>query len=585
MRKLRNIILLLVMVLSLTVMAFAVDVDGAQPLDATPYSADVSGAISEDSLMATPEPTIYLDYNYYNLTIRQGTDLPLRFSCIGGGKNYGYMTITKTDGNIVGSLVRYVDLTVLQEGALYTVPWDADTSSLAVGQYWVMSFVADKNGNMPDPDNYCAVLLNVVSASNPLKSVSFFDAEAYSYDDENLKTVTEVRLCPEEDHLYGILYNPTNTTTERTMDFTSSDKTVAEVDYYSGDAYVTAKAPGTATITVTAGNNVTANLKVTVGHNYTKTVTKKPTCSQEGSATYTCTCGHSYTETIPVDTETGHDIMDMVVITPATACNPGQGSGLCSICGDAVMCTIPAIFLDVAPDQYYSEAVDFFYANEIIKGVTETKFGKDSELTRGMLVTLLYRMEGSPACSIRTPFTDVDTTQYYAVPIAWAYQNNLANGTTATTFAPDRPITREQLATFIYRYAKYKDIDTSGAAALTDFPDYTETHDYAIEAISWAVDSGIISGVSRYGTVFLSPLGNATRAQAATMLYRYIGFAFENPAPEAPADPEDSIMVWIPKLGSRYHSDSTCSGIEDPTQVSLSYAKKVGYLPCSLCVK
>lgn len=581
MRKLLNIVLLLVMVLSLTVVAFAMDVDGAQPLDIPQKPVEAA----ESRTLGALEPTIYLDYNYYDLTIRQGTDLPLRFSCIGGGKNYGYMTITKTDGNIAGNLVRYVDLTVLQEGALYSVAWDADTSSLPVGQYWVMSFVADKNGNMPDPENYCAILLNVVAADNPLKAVSFFDAEAYEYDDKELKTITEVKLCPEEEHLYGILYNPTNTTSQRVLEYTSSDKTVAEVDYYSGDAYVTAKAPGTATITVSAGNNVTGALKVTVGHNYTKTVTKEPTCSQEGSATYTCTCGHSYTEAIPVDTKNGHDIQDMTVMTPATACNPGQGSGLCSICGNAVTCTIPAIFTDVNSGRYYSEAVDYFYANKIVSGMTATTFGKDEPLTRGMLVTLLYRIDGEPTCTAGTPFTDVNADRYYTTPIAWAYKNKIASGITTTTFQPNTPVTREQLATFIYRYASYKNVDITGAAALSGYPDAGDLHNFAKEPVAWAVDAGIISGIAQNGSVYLSPLGSATRAQAVTMLYRYIGFAAENPAPEAPADPEDSIMVWIPASGAKYHYDSHCNGMEGATEVSLSYATTVGYVPCSLCVK
>ena len=178
-------------------------------------------------------------------------------------------------------------------------------------------------------------------------------------------------------------------------------------------------------------------------------------------------------------------------------------------------------FTDVKSGKWYYEAVEYAWKNDLMNGVTETAFEPETAMNRGMLVTVLWRAEGSPEPKGTTPFTDLKQN-YYKKAVAWAYENEVVNGMTDVAFAPSSPITREQIATIIYRYAKYAGRDVSAKGDLSKFPDESKVAKFAKEAMTWAVGEGLISGTKIDGKDYLDPKGSATRAQVATILMRYL---------------------------------------------------------------
>ena len=175
-------------------------------------------------------------------------------------------------------------------------------------------------------------------------------------------------------------------------------------------------------------------------------------------------------------------------------------------------------FVDVSIDSWYADAVQYVYENGMMSGTSETTFSPDLTTTRGMIVTILYRMENEPAVTGTTAFTDVAADQYYANAVAWAAQNGIVSGTTATTFAPNSAITREQMAAILYRYAQFKGYDVSAKADLSVYTDAASVGAYAVDAMAWANGAGLITGTS---ATTLTPAGNATRAQVAAILMRF----------------------------------------------------------------
>ena len=177
-----------------------------------------------------------------------------------------------------------------------------------------------------------------------------------------------------------------------------------------------------------------------------------------------------------------------------------------------------AAFVDVADSDWYADAVQYVFANGLMAGTSDTTFSPNATTTRAMIVTILYRLEGTPAVTGTTAFTDVAAGQYYADAVAWAAQNGIVSGTSATTFSPDGVITREQMAAILYRYAQHKGYDVTAKADLSMFTDAAQVSTYATDAMAWANASGLISGTS---ATTLSPAGSATRAQVATILMRF----------------------------------------------------------------
>ena len=181
-------------------------------------------------------------------------------------------------------------------------------------------------------------------------------------------------------------------------------------------------------------------------------------------------------------------------------------------------------FKDVPENAWYYGAVKFATTNGLFKGISADLFGPDIPITRGTFVTILSRLEfGSddkvPAGEVG--FTDL-TQGWYRNAIAWAYQNKIALGVSATEFDPDGILTREQMAAFLYRYAQYKGCDLSfDNGALSIFTDQNLVSDYAAIAMPWAVGHGLLSGVTE---TTLAPQDQATRAQSAAILMRFVSF-------------------------------------------------------------
>lgn len=176
-------------------------------------------------------------------------------------------------------------------------------------------------------------------------------------------------------------------------------------------------------------------------------------------------------------------------------------------------------FTDVNENDWYYDAVKYVYVNGLMSGVSDTTFAPNANTTRGMIVTVLYRMENQPNVTIDNSFKDVKSTDYYGNAIYWAKQNNIVSGYNSTTFAPNDNITREQIAAILYRYAAYKGYSVDKTSDLSNFNDTSNISNYALTPIKWAVSSGLISGM---GDSTISPLGNASRAQIATILMRFI---------------------------------------------------------------
>ena len=174
-------------------------------------------------------------------------------------------------------------------------------------------------------------------------------------------------------------------------------------------------------------------------------------------------------------------------------------------------------FTDVADGAWYAEAVQYVYENGMMNGVSATSFGPDETTTRGMIVTMLHRLEGEPDAS-STGFTDVSSSMYYADAVAWAQENGVVNGTSATTFSPDQAITREQLAAILYRYAQVKGYDVTASNNLDAYTDASQISAYALTAMQWANAEGLITGNT---ATTINPAGNATRAEVATILMRF----------------------------------------------------------------
>lgn len=183
--------------------------------------------------------------------------------------------------------------------------------------------------------------------------------------------------------------------------------------------------------------------------------------------------------------------------------------------------TPPLAFTDLLPGSWYVPAVDFVLARGLMQGMGEDSFAPDAPMTRAMLVTVLWRYAGQPEEGTNR-FTDVPETVWYSRAVAWAAEYGIVTGIGGGRFDPEGEITREQLAVILYRYCKSLGIDTDAAADLGCFPDGETASPYAAEALSWAVEVGLVTGSASGGKVYLEPQVNATRAQVATILMRFI---------------------------------------------------------------
>lgn len=182
--------------------------------------------------------------------------------------------------------------------------------------------------------------------------------------------------------------------------------------------------------------------------------------------------------------------------------------------------TMLNFFVDVPAGAYYYDAVLWAAEGGIVTGTDAVHFSPDASCTRTQLVAFLWRASGKPVVNYAMNFNDVDSGTYYAEAVRWAASEKVAEGTTAETFAPDAAVTRAQMVTMLYRFAKAQGMDTTqGGMAIREFDDFDAVPAYALEAMDWAVNAGVLKGDNNR----LLPQDNCTRAQIVTMLYRVLG--------------------------------------------------------------
>ena len=174
-------------------------------------------------------------------------------------------------------------------------------------------------------------------------------------------------------------------------------------------------------------------------------------------------------------------------------------------------------FTDVRESDWFYDDVVFAYENGLFSGTSDTTFSPNTSMTRAMLVTVLYRLEGQPAVNGRSGFSDVQYNGYYEDAVTWAADNGIVNGTSTTTFSPNVNVTREQMAAILYRYAQYKKYNTAASSSLNSFSDHTSVSGYAEASLQWSVAEKLVNGSNGK----LMPTGNASRAQVAAILHRF----------------------------------------------------------------
>ena len=261
-------------------------------------------------------------------------------------------------------------------------------------------------------------------------------------------------------------------------------------------------------------------------HSYTAVVTD-PTCTAKGYTTHTCACGDSYVDTY-VDA-LGPAWDNGTVTKQPTATETGIKTYTCTRCSATKTETIPAGscpsagFTDVPGEGNWAHAgIDYCVASGLMSGVGGNLFAPKMTTTRAQIVQILYNLEGEPKVSGTMPFTDL-TQNWYKDAVLWAYQTGVVSGTSATTFAPDLPVTREQIAGILMGYAeKVLGVTRTWTPAdLSVYPDAGSVSDWAKDALADAVTLGLISGASNDGQTLLEPQGSATREQVATILMEF----------------------------------------------------------------
>ena len=286
-------------------------------------------------------------------------------------------------------------------------------------------------------------------------------------------------------------------------------------------------------ITIDGGNDALKNANIHynyVSHTHSyKDIVTAPTCTAKGYTTHTCACGDSY-----VDTYTdalGHAWDNGKVTKEPTETETGVKTFACTRCGETRTETIPATGSDVDVTQMFTDVtknwaypgIQYCVTHGIMGGMGDGTFAPTGTTTRAQIVQILYNLEGTPAVSGTTPFTDL-TANWYKPAILWAYQNNVVAGTSPTTFDPDQPVTREQIAVILTQYMFHvlKMERTWTPADLSKFPDGAQVSSWAKEAMQDAVALGLINGTKAPdGKVYLDPQGSAARQQVATILMNF----------------------------------------------------------------
>ena len=297
------------------------------------------------------------------------------------------------------------------------------------------------------------------------------------------------------------------------------------------DVYFTGTETAWNCITIGTANDALKNAKIHCNyvfhtHNY-KNVVTAPTCMEKGYTTHTCACGDSYMDTY-VDA-LGHAWDSGKVTKQPTETETGIRTYTCTRCGETKTESIPVVSVDVT--QMFTDVtknwaypgIQYCVTHGIMGGMGDGTFAPTGTTTRAQIVQILYNLEGTPAVSGTTPFTDL-TANWYKPAILWAYQNNVVAGKSPTTFDPEGPVTREQIAVILTQYMFHvlKMERTWTPADLSKFPDGANVSSWTKEAMQDAVALDLINGTKAPdGLVYIDPQGSAARQQVATILMNF----------------------------------------------------------------
>lgn len=347
---------------------------------------------------------------------------------------------------------------------------------------------------------------------------------------------------------YQLLREPSDTVT---LSWKAADgmKVTLNGELLTGNSKTADATGNNAVITVTTadGSNsrtYTLIFREACAHAVTKTEAVRPTCTEAGLTTVICVaCGAELSrETVPATghqnvrelrTEAGcvtagsvsevcEDCGAVLSIREIPAAGHHYVNGICTVCGEKQQgcdggADCPSRkFVDLSTAQWYHKGVDYCLTLGLMNGVASDRFDPDGDVTRAMLVTILYRIEHEPSVSGKeNPFADVPAGTWYTNAVIWAADRGVVNGVSASSFAPEEAITREQIATILYRYTNG---EPQKMNMLGTFSDVGSVSSYAREAMNWAVGTGLINGIDGR----LAPTEGATRAQIATILMRFL---------------------------------------------------------------
>ena len=419
------------------------------------------------------------------------------------------------------------------------VVWSSsNTNVVTVDQKGVITGVNDGTAKIiaRSQDNYVLADICDVIVDTDVK-VKSLDVSPSSIEFSSLtEKKLDVKILPE---------NASN----KKLEFSSDNTRVATVN---DNGIVEAKGSGNTKITIktTDGSNISRTINVKVNIKCTSIVTSKEKIEISGKNptylyAYAMPTSASNTKlnynikdtsiatidqtgyinplkngntTIIIKTTDGTNIIKEVplTITGIDDGDSGEQGGDNPGGGDDENKELP--FIDVKKGDWYYNAVEYTYKNGIISGATDTEFRPTKNITRGMIVTILWRMEGKPKVTGIEDFPDV-TGQYYYDAVRWAAKDKIVSGYNSGKFGPNDNITREQLATILCNYAKYKKQNVNLSTDTSKYKDWYKVTGYARPAMSWAVSTGVITG--KYNGTRVDPQGTASRAEAAGMIYNY----------------------------------------------------------------
>lgn len=297
-------------------------------------------------------------------------------------------------------------------------------------------------------------------------------------------------------------------------------------------------------------------------------VTKEPTCAASGTRVYTNDVGETMTEAIPTKPHTPETLPAVAATCTASGLTEGSKcavcgatltaqkvipaahhyvDGVCTVCGAEDPTAVPCPGGEACPGHKFTDmpsttnwahnGIDFVVAHKLFAGTSDTTFEPNTKLTRAMIVEILYCLEGEPAVEAENPFTDVSGSAWYTKAVLWAASNNIVAGIGNGRFDPNSTATREQAATILYEYARFKGCDVDVYGDLSAFADAGSVSAFARAPMTWAVAEGLISGAVINGQTLLDPQGVTTRAQFAMIMMQYV-LNVVKAAPEAPTTGE-----------------------------------------------